>query len=194
MTYTHKTAKLPLILIALLFLTPIFFAGILYFYLPTWQPEQRKHRGELLSPVQSLPILTLQTPEGITRTWQTLQNKKWLLLATVSHPCQALCEETLYKLRQTYLALQHRAARVQRAALFTQPPLPSQLDILQQQFAGTAFLHLPTTTTAPFLSLSKNTIYLVDPLGNIILRYQADHSATALLHDIKHLLKLSSIG
>lgn len=192
MTYTHKTGQLPLILIALLFVTPIFFAGLLYFYLPTWQPEQRKHRGELLSPVQSLPALTLTTLEGTIQTWQTLQNKKWLLLATISHPCQDSCEQALYKLRQTYLALQHRAARVQRAALFEQRP--SQLDTLQQQFAGTAFLHSATNTSPTFLPLAKNTIYLIDPLGNIILRYQEEHSATALLHDIKHLLKLSSIG
>jgi len=40
----------------------------------------------------------------------------------------------------------------------------------------------------------QNAIYLVDPLGNLMMRFPPDLEPKSLLKDLKHLLKVSRIG
>jgi cytochrome oxidase Cu insertion factor (SCO1/SenC/PrrC family) len=44
------------------------------------------------------------------------------------------------------------------------------------------------------ISDNKNSLLLVDPLGNVILRYDSNFDGKKLLKDIKKLLKLSRVG
>jgi hypothetical protein len=43
-------------------------------------------------------------------------------------------------------------------------------------------------------SLNSDRIYLIDPLGNLMMFYAADAKPKGMLEDMKRLLRLSSIG
>jgi hypothetical protein len=44
------------------------------------------------------------------------------------------------------------------------------------------------------ISENQSSIFLIDPLGNVILKYDEEFQGKKLLKDIKKLLKLSRIG
>jgi hypothetical protein len=114
------------------------------------------------------------------------------------------CEKALYNLRQIRTATGKDRDRVARAILTltssstTDPHLTA---LLQTDFQGTVHL---TVERAVFLQFLKNTvsknsaqeggIYLVDPLGNILLFYSQAAKPMDIFNDLTHVLKLSNIG
>jgi hypothetical protein len=70
-------------------------------------------------------------------------------------------------------------------ALLTSPPVPS--DALVAKYPG---LRLLSGSGSPLAA----GIYIVDPLGNLVLHYPVDASGKSVLTDLKRLLKVSQIG
>jgi hypothetical protein len=122
---------------------------------------------------------------------------KWLLLYTDSENCSAACKKALHQLQQIHIATGKDQSRVLRVKLsFTSSKLSSQ-DIpgfLQLHCNKQQFLQLISNLPAKILALSTPAIYLVDPLGNVILHYTLDTKPSDLLKDLKHLLGASQIG
>lgn len=98
--------------------------------------------------------------------------------------CDAICEEQLYGLNQTFVALGKLQPKV-KSLLFSKA-----VDVSEYKHVE------PVAET--FSQLSPNNIYLVDPFGQVILQYPANsqreqtiQTSKALLSDIKKLLKYS---
>ena len=114
--------------------------------------------------------------------------------------CDNRCREALTLMRQTRLALNDDMTRVQRLFLVSGNCCDSNyLDQEQRglllgridNFAGQTLLEtFPDTNKAAELG----RIYLVDPLGNLMMKYEPDAPQKGLLQDLKKLLKLSHIG
>ncbi len=105
------------------------------------------------------------------------QEKWWLWVAT-SDCDQPACRDTLESLRALHILLNRDARRVMRAALL-EHPLDHDDD------------HLHTYALPEDLTPG---VYIVDPLGNLVLRYPLDTEPKPVLEDLKRLLKLSQIG
>jgi len=111
--------------------------------------------------------------------------------------CADACRKTLYVTRQTWLSLAKELDRVQRVliapgdcceAAFLAQEHPSLLRIDSTSSAGRALLGaLPAGTP-------DQTIWLVDPLGNVIMTFDSRDNPKGLLADLKKLLNLSHIG
>ena len=170
------------ILIALFF-APLGLAFLLY-YGGGWRPSGSTNKGELISPPRPVPNAS---------AW----HGKWTLVYVGDGRCDERCRAALLLTRQTRLALNADMTRVQRVFLATgnccdrtylaaeHPDLGvEQVD----DAAGAAQL-------AVFPDVASGSIYIVDPLGNLMMR----HAPTAglskdLLEDLRKLLKLSHIG
>ena len=189
-----------LLLITSLFLVPVVLGTGLYF--AGWRPQGRAlHHGELVQPAQPLTDVALRKSDG-TESRLTALRGSWTLI-TFSHlPCNEACRNNLYKMQQVRLTQGKDAGRVQRVfitqagsgdlpALATQYPglsvftaAPTELQKITGQFAG--------RDSKSFGDLER--VYLVDPLGNLVLRYNADADPSGMRKDLARLLRLSQIG
>jgi hypothetical protein len=112
-----------------------------------------------------------------------------------SAACDAYCEKKLYFMRQARLAQGKEMGRVERAFLITDkaPIAPEKL----APYEGTWFLRAGSREfleSFPAAGSRAAHIYLVDPLGNVILRYPRDPDPRRMIKDLQRLLKVSRIG
>lgn len=111
----------------------------------------------------------------------------WAIVYQPKNDCDRLCEEQLYGLNQTYIALGKLQKRVRAYILYNSK-------------AGSEYSHLAHKTLQD-AHLQADHLYLVDPLGKVIMQYKGseDRNATIqtskdLLSDIKKLLKYARVG
>ena len=175
-----------LIGVALMFFAPLALSFILY-YGHAWHPGGRVNHGELIQPARPLPDAGLPPPLSLQR--------KWTLLFVQRGPCEALCSKRLYDTRQVRTALDREMDRVQRVLIAD----PDCCDLKQLHEMHPDLTLVPRGEgVGPLLKLlpepDSQRIYLVDPLGNVMMFYAADAPAKGLLEDMKRLLRLSQIG
>lgn len=177
-----------LIGIVLVFTLPVFFAYAGFF--GGWfQHHGRSNRGELLQPVEPIANWQWQFADGQAfdpgRKW-------WLVYVRDTTSCDAACELQLYTLQQTWLGIGKDNDRVRTAVLgdIDAAVLPEQAVKLQ----------------ATLDSLREHKVqipayYIIDPVGNIVLRYQPPRTQADAIErskdirsDFKKLLRFSHIG
>jgi cytochrome oxidase Cu insertion factor (SCO1/SenC/PrrC family) len=108
----------------------------------------------------------------------------WIWVVQAGNDCDAACEHALHQLRQLHILLHRDAGRVKRALVTPTRMQPGELDDLYPELE---FLSGPVERLQP-------GIYLVDPLGNLVLRYPLEAAGKPVLEDLKRLLKVSQIG
>jgi hypothetical protein len=124
---------------------------------------------------------------------------KWTLLYVSPGPCATVCRIRLYDTRQVRLALDRDMNRVQRVLI-------AGGDCCDEKFLHEQHPDLITirdgAATAPLLALlpgrdaanAPPRVYLIDPLGNLMMSYVPTARPKGMLEDLKRLLRLSSIG
>lgn len=191
-----------LLLLASLFFGPLLLASVWYGHADRWPlPEQRANHGQLIAPPQPLAGLQLQDLQGRPLAGDSWQGR-WLLVYPGLPTCDAKCENLLYQTRQVRTALGKETERVQRIYLLAEVPRdPAQLEALRGLHPDllVAVLASPETVAqfpeADATALwSGQQLYIVDPLGNLMMRYDATQEPKDILTDLKRLLRLSHIG
>jgi hypothetical protein len=171
------------LLLAVLFLGPLLLATLLYYASP-WRPVARTNHGVLIEPPRALA--------------DPLFRGKWSLVYVGSGDCPLECRQALYYMRQTHWGLGPLATRVQRLFLIDRGCCAARA-ALEQSYPG---LIARDESNAPGIGLlsafpadaREHTVFIVDPRGNLMMRYDLRAPPKGLLEDLKHLLQLSSIG
>jgi cytochrome oxidase Cu insertion factor (SCO1/SenC/PrrC family) len=186
-------------IVVALFFAPLALAFLLYYGGSGWRPPGSTNHGELISPPRPLPSVALPTPGGAPLAPETWHGK-WTLLYVGDGRCDGRCRAALVLMRQTRLALNKDMTRVQRIFLATgnccdraylDAEHPGLTLALADNDAGATLLAVfPDAGPA-----TDGSIYVVDPLGNLMMRHQPEPPpAEGLLEDLRKLLKLSHIG
>ncbi|HKR37675.1 MAG TPA: hypothetical protein VJT10_22720 [Steroidobacteraceae bacterium] len=186
-------------IVVALFFAPLALAFLLYYGGSGWRPPGSTNHGELISPARPLPSVALPTPGGATLAAETWHGK-WTLLYVGDGRCDGRCRAALVLMRQTRLALNKDMTRVQRIFLATgnccdraylDAEHPGLTLALADNDAGATLLAaFPDAGPA-----TDGSIYVVDPLGNLMMRHPPEPPpAEGLLEDLRKLLKLSHIG
>lgn len=164
---------------------PLIIAMIMYFNL--WGvPQGRTNFGELLLPPEQLHQTQLVDAAG--KAWsQEEADKRWLMVYVAGPECAQSCMEATYLLRQINIALGKEAHRVSRIMVSQQAQNDPKIALDYP-----ALLQL--RSRAPEFFVAGQGIYLVDPLGNIMMHYGVEFVGKELLKDLKKLLKTSNIG
>ena len=117
---------------------------------------------------------------------------RWVLVQFDGGACGAWCERKLYIMRQLRRAQGKEMQRVERLWLVTDPVRP-RAELLAA-IEGT--LIAPAGAGADFAADGNVTdhIYLVDPLGNLMMRFPRDPDPMRMIKDLQRLLKASSFG
>jgi cytochrome oxidase Cu insertion factor (SCO1/SenC/PrrC family) len=187
------------VLMFILFAMPITASYLMFFF---WKPKATNNFGELIAPVVALPQETMQITDGRDASATVLAaglRGKWLMVTIDEGACDEACGKKLYTMRQSRLILSKELDRVVRVVLLDDGKLPTEK--IQQDFAGTAFVNakgsawlskLPKPTNDA--TVGRGYIYAVDPMGNVFMRYRADHDIKQIASDFRRVLKASQLG
>ncbi len=182
--------RLQLALMSLVFFGPLILAAWLYFSGSGLTPEGRTNHGALLEPIvnigESLPgSPAMERADG-----------RWLLVYVNEGVCADECEFALYTLRQSRLMLGKEMDRLGR--VFLHGDTAPDTVFLAEQHAG-----LISISDGGLSGLLKNRkpaelaaggLYLIDPLGNLVMYFHPGIDPSDMVEDIKRLLKHSRIG
>jgi hypothetical protein len=182
----QRRGRRMLVLIALVGLAPVIAATLVYLFFP--RPAATNY-GRLL-PVEAAPEITGTRLDGTPFRLSELQGK-WLLLMAAEGACGAPCRAELYATRQARTIQGREQDRVVRLWLVTDATAPSE-DLLAQH-PGVVVAQVDRGMVAR-LPAGDSAIYIVDPLGNLVLQYPQDPDIKGLAKDLKRLLAASSIG
>jgi hypothetical protein len=142
------------------------------------RPQGRAGIGDLINPVRPVGALSGVKPDGSSQTLASLKGK-WLLVAVGEGECGAACQRQLFVQRQLREALGKEKERVQRVWLIRdQAPIPPAL--LQAMGEATVLRVNPQALTdwlAQPATPVTDTLYLVDPLGNAMMKFPAQVNA-----------------
>lgn len=187
-----------LIGVALVFFAPLALSFYLYYGKGTWHPGGHVNKGELIQPARPLPPLVLSLM-GSGRTDPKFLTRKWTFLFVQHGACAESCLRRLYDTRQVRLALDREMDRVQR--VFVASPDCCDMKALRDSHPDLIVVQdsvaaSPLLTQLPGVAgmQNSNRVYLIDPLGNLMMFYPPDAPARGMLEDMKRLLRLSQIG
>jgi hypothetical protein len=184
-----------LAVLAGLFLLPLASAFWMY-YGTDWRPLRRVNHGELITPARPLPATHLPTVIPDTAPAE-LFHRKWSLVYVGDGRCDEVCRKALYVMRQTRLSLNSEVGRVDRVFLATSQCCAR--DFFAQEHPGLVIVDATGTSAHPLLAVfpvneQEQSLFIVDPLGNLMMRYDVRQNPKGLLQDLKKLLSLSHIG
>jgi cytochrome oxidase Cu insertion factor (SCO1/SenC/PrrC family) len=172
------------------FMVPVLAAYLAFF---GWRPAGHTNYGDLLevTPLQQTAGATL---DGAPLDLGALRGK-WVMVHVGPASCDAACVRQLYLMRQIRIAQGKEQSRIER--LWVLSDTGAVDPALLQGYPG---LHLWHPADPAFIEQfpaadgRAGHIYLIDPLGNLMLRFPVQPDAKRMMKDLKLLLKASQIG
>ena len=168
---------------------PTVAAWLAYF---VWPPQSRINYGDLIE-AHPLRDPELRGVDGVPFRLSQLRGK-WVLLQIDSGACAEGCRRKLLYMRQARLAQGKDAQRMERVWLLADSATPDPG--LLRDHDGIRVVRAPGSLLAEFPAPRSATdhIYVVDPLGNLMLRFPGDPDAQRMTKDLARLLKVSRVG
>ncbi len=180
----RRSGRLQLIMLLVLVIGPMLLATAM-FYGRFWIPEGRSYHGEMIGGRDSLAQLGVPFVAG----------KGWQLLVSAPQDCVEDCQQLIYLARQIHIGLGREASRANHG-LAVSTPLPTELDErLENEYPQLQRYALdPSAYRRVAGDAPGPQLWIVDPLGNLVLRYPPDAKGKDILNDLRQLLKISNIG
>jgi cytochrome oxidase Cu insertion factor (SCO1/SenC/PrrC family) len=188
-----RAGRIKMILLFLVCAAPVIAS---YFTFYVIKPQSRINYGELVLPVAPVPPAPLKLLDG--KPWDLGALKgKWIMLTVDGGACPKICVEKLYKMRQVRATLGKDSDRMENVWLIDDE---AQLDTqVIRAYDGT---HMVRAGTSPLLQTFRaaagaaqhDHVWLIDPLGNLVLRFPKDAEPAKMKKDLERLLKYSRIG
>lgn len=183
-----------MIAVLLVCVSPVLASYFTYYVI---RPEGRRNFGELIDPQKPLPEMAATSLDGQRISLPSLKNQ-WLLISVADGACAQACQQRLYFQRQLRESLGKEKERLDRVWLVTDSAPVD--DRLRPGLADSTVLRVPAAELANWLqpAQGKNLadhLYLVDPLGNWMMRFPANmdaEGAAKAKRDLDRLLRASS--
>jgi cytochrome oxidase Cu insertion factor (SCO1/SenC/PrrC family) len=188
-----------LVLIAAMFLLPLMLAWFMYSGTISYQPSATRNLGRLVDP--PLPLdwrdaVRVGTPgAGAVDTFRG-PGEHWSVLFPVPEDCGEPCQAEAAALRQVHRALGRHQERVRIVLLLPGNADPATVSGLRDTYSEFQLVNDPSGRLGAVLQQTdraSGTVYLVDPLGNIMMSYKAGSDPNNLKQDLKKLLTWSKL-
>ncbi|MFJ3047498.1 SCO family protein [Herbaspirillum chlorophenolicum] len=190
----RRRGRWKMLLVVLICAAPMIASYFTYYVI---KPESRNNYGELIDPRQyPIPDLGSSTLDGGKGGLADYKGK-WVMLQVDSADCAAACRNKLFTLRQLRLMQGKEMERVERVWLVTdKAPVET---MLIREYDGTDMLRVDAAKLKAWLPVeaggsAEDHIYLIDPLGNLMMRFPKDPDPGKMKKDISKLLRASAIG
>lgn len=197
-TETNRVkGRLTLVALALAFILPMAVAYL-------WRPSgEAGNYGSLIEPPRPLAQFEMTDLDGNAAGIDTLR-EKWTLLYVGGEQCLAQCRSNLFKIERVRLTQGKNIKRVQSLYLAPGTTDARAVEDTLVEYAGVRGYRITRDqldAMAPGFKWgtsgqeeASDRIYLVDPLGNLMMSYPGDADPTGMKKDLQRLLKVSQIG
>jgi len=195
--------KITMILLFAMFVAPIVFA-VYIFNTNDADSYKTKNRGNLIRPAKELKNIELQFFEDKKPYKLVDQEHQWLMVFIGKGECNDECKRQLVVMRQTRLAQGGEFTRVNRMYLMLDEQSDQFMKEVKEYHPGLAVLNgtqaqidnvISQFTLDDKIDVGKsNRIYIVDPIGNLMMYYEFDADASGIAKDLMRLLKASQMG
>jgi hypothetical protein len=189
-----RSGRVKLLLVLLVCALPVIASYFTYYVI---RPQGRTNYGTLIEPSRGLPDVMLQTLDGAPVALSSLRGQ-WLLLAVGAAACDERCEARLYAQRQLREMLGRERERLDKVWLVTDDGMPgAALQQALQAQPPVTVLRYPEgelrrwLAPAPGQGLQEH-LYLVDPVGQWMMRFPVDFEPAKVKRDIDRLLRAAA--
>jgi peroxiredoxin len=191
----HWLRLRPLYLVLIICTVPVVASYLAYY---VFKPTGRTNYGILIDPQVPVPALSLKRLDGTPFDMQSLRGE-WVMVTVDRAQCPDACRTKLWNMRQVRTATGKDRDRIERVFLITDDAPTATL--LLREFEGTHFLRASATELASFLALPadgsavlEDCVWLIDPLGHLMLRWPKAADPSRMKKDVDRLLRASRIG
>jgi cytochrome oxidase Cu insertion factor (SCO1/SenC/PrrC family) len=184
--------------VVLSFLVPVVLAYIMYFFVDV---KSFSNHGEILNPIVSVVDFKLKNESGEVIAKDELTHK-WTMISFLGKDCDERCARRLYDTRQIHTSLGKDQDRLRRMFVHLEPA-GKELTVLSTKIHPKV-MHVNGDNDFIIDALGKNIhdgmgitsneVYIMDPLGNVMMRFTQEQPDKDILTDLKKLLKVSQIG
>lgn len=187
-----------LLLVFVVFALPVVAATLMY--VTGWKPSATGNQGELIQPARFIEEISMQSIDAKPVKFSDLHGK-WTMVYFDTSVCPEECVKQLYKMRQTHIAQGKDQERVQRLFILTDAQtvdsLKTKLTDYPDMLVWTGEKSVLAKLAQDFgIEATKATgqgyIYLLDPMGNLMMRYSPGIDPAGMRKDLVRLLKYSS--
>ena len=183
-----------MLIIAMVCFAPVVASYLTYY---VWRPGQSVAYSVLIQPSVAMPDLVARRLDGSPAPLSALKGQ-WLLVLAHDAACDTACERLFFMQRQLREMMGRERDRIDKLWLVTDDsPVAAAL---QQALTATPAMHilrLPRSQVevwlkpAPGQALGDH-LYIVDPLGEWMMRAPANSDPSKLKRDIERLLRASA--
>lgn len=193
-----NSSKRALLIIVASFLVPVLLGSLAYIYRDNLgMGTKTVNYGTLIQPARPTEPLDLQQDDKAADAKEVLQGK-WTLLQIAPPECSQLCQDHLLLMKRVRLLMNDKMRRI-RTVLVTHNGQADNAS-MKEKYPDLVLTNT-NSATSTFVQqfephdMSSAAIYLLDPLGNLMMVYpQADPDAKKIIKDLKRLLKYSRLG
>lgn len=189
-----QRSKTKLYLIIAICAAPLLFSYLSYYVI---KPAGRTNYGTLLDPRQyPIPALHGNLQGGPAQELSAYRGK-WIMLQVSHADCAPACQNALFAMRQLRLMQGKEMERIERVLLV--PDTAPMETMLLREYDGLHILRVDAKALQAWLpadasSSIEDRLYLIDPLGNLMMRYQQNADPAKVKKDLAKLLAASGIG
>lgn len=180
--------------VVLAFVAPVALAYLMFFY---GNITSFSNHGEILSPVVDITTLKLKDEKGKIIPEKMLRYK-WRLISFVDKNCDESCNARLYDVRQIHKSLGKNQHRVLRVIVHLKPPVEDLTKLIKKEYPNVLNMYgdekVISSALGESAGIHENVVYIMDPMGNIMMRFTQDQTKKDFLKDLRRLLKASQIG
>jgi hypothetical protein len=186
-----RSSRIKLMLLFLVCAAPVIASYFTYYVI---RPEGRRNYGELIQPQQPLPAFHATDMQGQVLPLTSLTHQ-WLIISVADSACNTQCEQHLYLSRQLRESLGKDKDRMDWVWLRT-----GDADVPQSMRAGLSTATVLKVTQADVQTwlqpaagqAVEDHLYVVDPMGNWMMRFPANIDPLKARKDLERLLRSSS--
>jgi hypothetical protein len=190
-TVDVRAGRWKLLLLLLVSVAPVVASYFTYYVI---RPEGRRNYGELIDPQRPLPAIHGTDAQGKSVPLTALKDQ-WLFISVADSACDEACSEHLYLQRQLREGLGREKERVDWVWLRTGNAELSEP--LKEATARATVLHVDEAELAKWLQPAAghrlaDHLYVVDPIGNWMMRFPANADPIKIKRDLMRLLSASA--
>ena len=189
-TAAPKSSRRTLLILIAITVLPMVAAWVMYFFFP---PSGHNNYGTLLN-VRPVPDVALATADGKPFSLKELRGK-WVLINVEAGACSKSCQNNLFAVRQARIMQNREQPRLERVWLVTDgaPLEPKAVALMDGARIVRSSANGASAALAGETGVEGHA-YLIDPLGNLVLRFPNQPEPKRVAKDLKRLLKASNIG
>ena len=189
-----RRGRWKLLLVLLVCASPVIASYFAYFVV---RPEGRTNYATLIQPSRAMPVLQLTTLQGDPFK-QDVLSRQWVLLIVGPSNCDAPCEERLFMQRQLREMTGRERDRIDKLWIVTDGGPVSET--LRQALESTPAMYIARgdrAAVAAWLepaagSTLESHLYIVDPMGQWMMRAPVNPDPAKLKKDLDRLLRASA--